>query len=342
MGRSRRRRRRPVHPHVHRPPPRPRGHESPGVRGTPTREPQRPPSGLHSDHGRPQRPHHRPLGPPRRGELHRGDGQSHPGAPDAAEREGLRAEVLRDGGRAAGNRAHHRAGAGLHAPGVHVRVRRLAHGDARRVRGAGVRDRDERGGARAGDADPLPDQGQEHAHPDRRVTRRRRDLQGHHPPRLRRHRHGRRDRGHHRVCWTGCRGALHGSAHVHLQHGHRGRRARWHHRPRRRHLRVPQGTSHEPRGGGLGQGGGVLEEPQDRRGRRLRRDGHHRRQGHRPHRHVGYVAPGRHAGHGQRPQDRRGGARRGAKGRRRPFVGVHRTRGRRPHRGDAGPEGVHW
>ena len=150
MGRPRRRGRRPLEPALHRPPPRPRGDLPPGLRGAPPRQPRRPPAGLHADHGRPQRPHDRPLGADGRLVLHRGGRQPDPGPADADERRRLRPAVLRDGGRAAGNRAHHRARAGVHAAGVHDRLRGQSHGDPRGVRGAGFRDRHERGGARSG------------------------------------------------------------------------------------------------------------------------------------------------------------------------------------------------
>ena len=49
----------------------------------------------------------------------------------------------------AGNRARDRPGAGTHPAGHGHRLRRLPHLHPRRVRGARVRDRDQRGGARA-------------------------------------------------------------------------------------------------------------------------------------------------------------------------------------------------
>ena len=52
-----------------------------------------------------------------------------------------------------GHRARDRPGARIHAAGHDDRLRRQPHGDARSVRGFGVRHRHERGGARAGHAD---------------------------------------------------------------------------------------------------------------------------------------------------------------------------------------------
>ena len=62
-----------------------------------------------------------------------------------------------------GHRPHHRAGAGPDPARHDHRLRRQPHRDPWRLRGAGLRHRHLRGRACAGDADPDPAAGQEHA-----------------------------------------------------------------------------------------------------------------------------------------------------------------------------------
>ena len=159
-----------------------------------------------------------------------------PGDGDRKERAELQPRVLWHGGQAAGHRAHHRARAGLHPPRHHVRVRRLAHGDARRLWRAGVWHRHVGGGARARHLDAQPEEGAQHARAGRRRALARRHLQGRRAAHLRDHRHSRRHRRHHRVRRLGDPLAVDGGAHVHLQHGHRGGRARRADRAGRHHL----------------------------------------------------------------------------------------------------------
>lgn len=140
-------------------------------------------------------------------------------------------------------------------------------------------------------------------------------------------------------------------------------RPRGHDRPRRDHLRLSEGPCPRPRGRGLGRGRRVLEDPQVRRGRGLRRRGRHRRRLARAVRHLGHQPrPGR-AAFGERPRPGFVRRRFGAPGRRkgpgvhgvdhRPAAARHQGRHRlrrllhqRPHRGPAqrrrpagGPQG---
>ncbi len=99
-------------------------------------------------HRGPQRPHRRPAPADRRPDR---------GAQVrtlATQRARVRLEPVRPRLARAGHRARHRPGAGAHAAGHDDRVRRLAHVDPRGLRGARVRHRHERSGARARDAVP--------------------------------------------------------------------------------------------------------------------------------------------------------------------------------------------
>ena len=133
-----------------RPPPRPRGHQPAGVHRAPQPRDRRPPPGQDGRHGRPRHAHHaaRPAdgGPAGRG-------------PDPAARDqlrGLRHPDPRLRQRHPGHRPRHRPRAGADPARHDDRLRRLAHGDARGVRGARVRDRDERGRDGPRDPDPAP------------------------------------------------------------------------------------------------------------------------------------------------------------------------------------------
>ena len=137
-----------------------------------------------------------------------------------------------------GHRPHHRAGAGRHPAGHDDRLRRLAHGHARRVRRAGVRDRDLRGRARARHPDARPAEAEVDADQLRRRARPRRHRQGPDPGHDRPDGHQRRRRPRRRVRRRGHRGDVDGRADDDLQHDDRGRRPRGHDRARPDHLRL--------------------------------------------------------------------------------------------------------
>ena len=138
------------------------------------------------------------------------------------------------------------------------RLRRLAHEHARRVRGARVRHRDERGRDGPRDPDPAPARPEDLRGPRRRHARPGRQRQGHHPvahqPDRHRWRHGPRLRVHR----LGHPRPDHGTADDHLQHEHRRRRPRRPHRPGRHHVPVPARTPERPGRRGLGRRGRVL------------------------------------------------------------------------------------
>ena len=119
------------------------------------------------------------------------------------------------------------------------RLRRLAHQHARRVRRARVRDRHQRGRDGARDPDAAPARPEDLRGPRRRPARPGRQRQGHHPEPDLADRGRRRHRARLRVPRRRHPGADHGTAHDHLQHEHRGRRARRADRPGRHDLRVP-------------------------------------------------------------------------------------------------------
>ena len=119
MGRSSSRRRRPIVSTVHRSTFGPRGHVPAGVRGVAIGESVGSSAGLHAVHRRSQRPHDRQVGAARRRVLHCRNGKSDPGIANDAQYGRLRSAVLRDRGRAAGDRAHYRSGAGVYAPGMY-------------------------------------------------------------------------------------------------------------------------------------------------------------------------------------------------------------------------------
>ena len=93
---------------------------------------------------------------------------------------------------------------------------------------------------------------------------------------------------------------LDGGPHDHLQHDHRGRRPRRHDRPRRGHVRVPEGPPRRAPGRRLGRRGRALEHAAHRRRRHIRQGDHGRRGLH--------LADG-HLGHDPGPGGRRGRAR---------------------------------
>ena len=140
--------------------------------------------------------------------------------------------------RPAGDRARHRARAGRHPAGHDDRLRRLAHRHARRVRRARVRDRHERGRARAGHAVPGPVQAPVDADPLRGLARVRRHGQGPDPGHDRPDGRRRRRRPRRRVRRAGDRGAVDGGPDDRLQHDDRGRRPRRDDRSRRDDVRM--------------------------------------------------------------------------------------------------------
>ncbi len=130
---------------LRRPPPRPRGHLAAGVRRPSPRGPRGAPPRPGCGHDGPQRPHRRRRGEWRRRHERRADGGA------AQELRRVRHLVLRCRASLAGHRPRDRSGARAHAPGHGDRLRRLAHRDARCLRGVRARHRYLRGRARAGD-----------------------------------------------------------------------------------------------------------------------------------------------------------------------------------------------
>ena len=162
----------------------------------------------------------------------------------------VRRPALLDGLGAPGDRPRDRAGAGRDPAGNDDRLRRLAHGDARRVRRAGLRHRHERGGARPRDAVPRAAPPARDAHPLRGRGRFRRHRKGPDPRDDRPDGRRRRRRPCRRVRGAGDLGALDGGADDALQHDDRGRRPGGHGRSRRGHLRVVR--AHRAPGSGSG------------------------------------------------------------------------------------------
>ena len=285
-----------------------------------------------ADHGTPTTPRGLP------------DGRHAGGGPDPAARDelrGVRHPDPRLRQRHPGDRPRHRPGAGPDAARHDDRLRRLPHGDARGVRRAGVRDRDERGRDGPRDPDPAPAQAEDLRGPRRRAAEPRRQRQGHHPRPHRPHRHRRRHRPRLRVPRRGDPRAEHGTADDDLQHEHRGRRARRARSPRTRppsSTSAAAGTPRRARRGTRPSRGGapsprddgavVRQEHRDRR-LRPRADGHLRQQ------------PGHgHPGHRPRAPAR---GRRGPAGPPRPGARarVHGPDARPGHRRPAGGRRVH-
>ena len=161
----------------------------------------------------------------------------------ADQRRRVRHHAVSVGLRRAGDRARDRSRDGLHAARHDDRVRRLAHLDPRRVRGARVRHRHERGRARAGHADPAAVQAAVDGGDRRRRSPTELQREGHHPGDHQSHRHQRRGRPRDRVPRRCDPGALDGGPHDDLQHVDRGRCARRHGRAGRDHLRLRAGST---------------------------------------------------------------------------------------------------
>ena len=169
----------------------------------------------------PRRDGRRP-GPPARGELRR-----------------VRHPAPRHRRPGAGHRPRHRTAARPDPAGDDHRVRRFAHEHARRVRGAGLRDRDERGRDGPRDPDAPPARPEDVRGPRRRPADAGGQCQGHHPGPDRPDRDRRRDRPRLRVHRRRDPRPDHGAADDRLQHEHRGRRPGRAHRPGRHDVRVP-------------------------------------------------------------------------------------------------------
>ncbi len=139
------------------------------------------------------------------------------------------------------DRPRHRAGAGPDAARPDDRLRRQPHQHPRRIRGAGVRDRHERGRACSGDADALARSPaalvRSRGHGQR--SPRGPGAEGHHPRRHPRDRHRRGDGARSRVLRAGDLRTFDGRPDDGLQHVDRGRRPGRLDRPRRHDDPVP-------------------------------------------------------------------------------------------------------
>ena len=242
LGRSRRlpRSGRRTRPHLHRPPPRPRGDESAGVRRTPTRRAPRAPPRSHDRHRGPQ---HADVG---HRQADRRTDLAHADRDPAEERGGVRHPPPQPRRRRSGHRPRRRTAARPHAAGHDRRLRRLAHLDPRRVRGARLRHRHLRGRARPRDADAQPQAVQDDVDHRRRPAAAGLDGQGHHPRDHREDRHRRRSGLRPRIPRRGDPVTVDGGPDDDLQHVDRGRGQGGHGRPRRDDLRVRQGPSARP------------------------------------------------------------------------------------------------
>ena len=200
-----------------------------------------------------------------------------------------------------GHRPRHRTAARADPARDDHRVRRFAHLDPRRIRGAGVRDRDQRGrdGPRHPDAPPARPEDLRGAR--RRAPRPRGQCQGHHPGADRPDRDRRRDRPRLRIRRRGDPRPDDGTADDRLQHEHRGRRAGRADRPGRHDLRIPPRP--DPRSGRacLGRLGRAMAHAADRRRRELRQDHRHRRRHARADGHLRHQPGDGHPDHQPRP-----------------------------------------
>ncbi len=180
-------------PALHRSPPGPRGHQPAGVRRSAPGPSAGPAPGAHGGDRRPQRADrcNRPA--------HRRPHLRHPARRARPQHRRVRHHPLRTGRPRAGHRAHHRAGARPHPAGHDHRVRRQPHLYSWRVRRARLRDRHERGRARARHADPPPTAARHDGRHGRWRAAGRGHRQGRGAGHHRAHRHWRRLRLGHRV-----------------------------------------------------------------------------------------------------------------------------------------------
>ena len=248
---------------LHRPPPRPRGDQPPGLRGPPPDRPEGPPARADLRDPRPQHPDRRPA-------RHQGRPLAPPGRGPPRQLPRVRHPALRRRQRPSGDRPRRRPRAGRHPARPDDRLRRQPHQHPRRLRGAGLRHRHQRGRARPGDPDPLAGPTAEVLrHRGHRPAGPRPGAEGHHPGDHPADRHRRRHREHLRVLRPGDLGPLDGGPDDDLQHVDRGRRPRRHDRPRRHHLRVhqPRGPPLRPEGRRLRRGRPGVAVAPDRRPR---------------------------------------------------------------------------
>ena len=156
-------------------PPRPRGHVAPGVH-----RPARPRPRASAIRSGPSRRRTTRPDPPAQPADRRPDGRG-PGRPADPELRRVRHPAPRPRLAEPGDRPRHRPAARADPARDDDRLRRLAHRDPRRVRGARVRDRDERGRDGPRDPDAAPAPAEDLRGPGRRPARARRQRQGHHP-----------------------------------------------------------------------------------------------------------------------------------------------------------------
>ena len=140
-------------PALHRPAPRPRGHQPAGLRRPAARRPHGPPPGPHARHRRPQRPDRRHAG--RRADPRRAVAACRSRRSSATARSSA-SRVYSLGSERQG--IVHVIGPelGVTQPGMTIVCGDSPHRHPRRVRGARVRHRHQRGRARAGHPDARP------------------------------------------------------------------------------------------------------------------------------------------------------------------------------------------
>ena len=281
-------------PDLHRPAPGPRGDEPAGVRRAAAGRPQGAPARPDARHRRPQRAHRRDAvaaqdpGRARRASRSRRSSATARSSASRCTRSGSEHQGI-----------VHVIGPelGRHPAGHDDRLRRLAHRHPRRVRRAGVRDRHQRGRARAGDADawsrPSPGRCGSATTGELGFGVTAKDLI---LATIGQIGVARRRRPRRRVRGPGDRGALDGGPDDRLQHDDRGRRPRRDDRPRRHHVRVgdrpPGRAARGPgrRGARCSTDAGADVRPRDRR--RRRRD--------QPDGHLGHEPGDGRAGHRRR------------------------------------------
>ena len=176
---------------------------------------------------------------------------------------------------------------GITQPGMTLGLRRFAHLDPRRVRCAGVRDRNQPGRARAGHPDPAAGASQDDGGDRRGAAAARRHAQGSDPGADRAGRHRRRSGLHGGVPRRGLPADEHGGPDDRVQHEHRVGRPGRADRPGPDHLRLPARASACADRGRLGRRGAGLDEPGHRPRRGVRRRDSPGSRRHQPVRHLG-------------------------------------------------------